>query len=109
MRTNKVLHCVNNTSVKNILSNKISCSQCKFYNMDKATCRKFRDIYSTGCLVDSPAISCREDETKCGQKAVYFREKNEEDFQEEDDKQLWNDIKYPMLIYVIAIFAINYH
>ena len=84
-----------------------SCSQCKFYNPDK-TCRKFNEIdIISGDLVHSLAKICRNDETKCGHDAKFYREKTEEDIQDEEDKNFWNDIKYPLLVYGFAIFAIN--
>jgi hypothetical protein len=106
MRFNRILRCINPV-VNPILTNKIACSQCKFYNPNK-TCRKFKDINVLGDLVDTPALACREDETKCGEKAVFYREKTEKDYKEEDDKQLVKGIRYPVLFYLFVIFVLQY-
>jgi hypothetical protein len=84
-----------------------SCSQCKFYNPNY-TCRKFSEISSMGDLFHPAAITMREDETKCGSKGTFYREKTEEDIQNEEDRDLWKDIRLPLIIYVMAIFAINW-
>lgn len=102
MRLNRILRCI-----KPCLSNKISCSQCKFYNPDK-TCKMYNEIdIVTLNIKNSLAESCREDETKCGSKAVFYREKTKKEIEEEDDKEYWNDIKYPILSYFLFLFAVH--
>ena len=101
MRLNRILRCIT-PEIKPI----ISCSKCKFYNPNK-TCKMFNEIdIVTTNITHSFAEICREDEKKCGQKAVFYIEKKE-DFQEEEDDITWSDVKYPILIYCIAIFAVN--
>ena len=105
MKFNRILNCIN-PKIKPILSNKISCSQCKFYNPNK-TCKMFNEIDTvTINSINSLAKSCREDETKCGSTGIFYREKIKDNIQDEDTS-LWNDVKYPMLIYCIVIIVIN--
>lgn len=106
MRFNRILRCIN-PNIKPIFENKISCSQCKFFNPNK-TCKMFNEIdIVTTNITHSFAESCREDEKKCGSKAVFYKEKTQDDFQEEEDKITWNDVKYPVLIYSLMIIIIN--
>lgn len=112
MRFNRILRCIT-PEIKPILSNKISCSQCKFYNPNK-TCKMFNEIdIVTMNITNSFAVTCREDETKCGSKAVFYVEKEEdkiqkkEDIKKEEDEITWNDVKYPVLIYSLMIIIIN--
>ena len=105
MRFNRILRCIT-PEIKPILSNKISCSQCKFYNPNK-TCKMFNEIdIVTMNITNSFAEICREDEKKCGSKAVFYKEKEEDKIQEEDEIT-WNDVKYPVLIYSLMIIIIN--
>ena len=102
MRLNRILRCIT-PEIKPI----IFCSQCKFYNSNK-TCKMFNEIdIVTTNITHSFAEICREDKTKCGSKAVFYKKKTEEDFQEEEDTSLWNYLKYPTLIYVIFLFAVK--
>lgn len=101
MRLNRIMRCIT-PEIKPI----ISCSQCKFYNPNK-TCKMFIEIdIVTTNITNSFAEICREDEKKCGSKAVFYIEKKE-DNQEEEDKITWSDIKYPILIYSLMIIIIN--
>lgn len=102
MRLNRILRCIT-PEIKPI----ISCSQCKFYNPNK-TCKMFNEIdIVTTNITHSFAEICREDEKKCGSKAVFYREKTKDDFQEEEVEITWSDVKYPILIYSLMIIIIN--
>ena len=108
MRLNRILRCIN-PGVKPIIHPKMKlCSPCKFYNPDKKTCALFHEIdIVSKKVIPSIAESCRKDETKCGSKAVFYREKTEEDYQKEDDKDFWNDLKWFAVVYCLIIIATN--
>jgi hypothetical protein len=85
------------------LQNKKICTDCKFFILDKNTCKKFGDVnIITGDHDYEEAIKVRNDEEKCGEDAIFY-EKNNFKFLIEPYKYAMNN---GIQLFVISSYSI---